>query len=70
MLSMECWADGMNYQPTMQINELICLPDSTELENVHRMESAKSDEMCSNIHQIATKAQELIFSVEHSGLFK
>jgi len=68
MLSMECWADGMNYQPTMQINELICLPDSTELENVHRMESAKSDEMCSNIHQIATKAQELIFSVEHSDL--
>ena len=68
MLSMECWADDMNYQPSMQINELICLPDCSELENVHRMESAKSDEMGSKIHQIGTKAQELIFSVEHSGL--
>ena len=67
LLAMEDWSEDMNHGIHMSVGELIRLPDTIEVEQMYINENKRCEQMHQCVQQVCTKAQELVFQVEHSG---
>jgi len=68
LISMENWAEDMNYGIQICISDLMRMQDSSEVEKIYLHENLKSEQLLNRVQQICTKAQELLLQADHSDL--